>query len=300
MNSEHTSVTRISQVKNAPVSNSTQACFVVLYGPHIGQRYFLNQGESVIGRTQTASLFLDHESVSRKHARVVRDVDSTTLTDLHSTNGTFVNHTRVQSVVLQDGDQVRVGDVVLKYLIGDHIEARYHEEMYKLSTLDGLTGVYNKRFFTELLETEAERAMRYQRALSLLMCDVDHFKKINDTYGHLAGDHVLRTLGALLNQHVRKQDMAARYGGEEFAVVSPETPALGAVQLAEKIRVLVAQQVFEYAGVSMPVTISIGVATWCEQGPPKCDATALLAEADGYLQKAKQEGRNRVCSKPTP
>jgi diguanylate cyclase (GGDEF)-like protein len=159
-------------------------------------------------------------------------------------------------------------------------------------TVDGLTELHNKRFFNEALERESSRSQRYSRAFSLVLFDIDHFKKINDTFGHLAGDSVLRQLGALVRNKVRRDDIPARTGGEEFSVIVPEVGLEGAIQLAEKLRASVEGAVFKFEGTQIPVTISIGVAEWVA---PIEDPQELVKVADERLYEAKRGGRNRVC-----
>src|SRR5262249_6513539 len=154
--------------------------------------------ELVIGRSSTAGLQLDMDNVSRSHASVARTPLGWVIKDLGSTNGTFVNDVPAREHILRDGDQIRIGRAMLKFLTSGNVEAQYHEEIYRLMTLDGLTQVHNKRFFHEALEREFQRSMRYGNKLTLVVFDIDHFKKVNDTHGHLAGDEVLRRVGGLV------------------------------------------------------------------------------------------------------
>ena len=271
------------------------ACLVVFYGADIGKRYFLDKSEQIIGRSDSVNIQVDQESVSRKHARIAAREGRSFINDMGSTNGTFVNDVQISDAELRDGDLVRVGQTIFKYLSGTNIESKYHEEIYRLTTIDGLTQCYNKRYFIETLEREINRAVRYQRVLSLVMMDVDYFKRINDTHGHLAGDHVLRELATLIAGHIRREDIFARYGGEEFSLILPEIDEPHALPVCEKIRRLVEQQTFQFAGVRIPVTISLGL---CCLGPELVDVspTDLIAVADAKLYEAKQGGRNRVVS----
>jgi hypothetical protein len=166
--------------------SSDRSCLVVIYGPELGKRAALGQGSFEIGRSSRCDLPIDQESISRNHARISWDGQRHVIEDLGSTNGTFVNETVVKRTPLKDGDQIKVGRSILKYMSGDNIEANYHEEIYRLMTMDALTQTHNRRYFNEALEREYNRSLRYRRALSLLLFDIDHFKKINDTYGHVA------------------------------------------------------------------------------------------------------------------
>jgi diguanylate cyclase (GGDEF)-like protein len=214
------------------------------------------------------------------------------LRDLGSTNGTYVNDELVDEYVLRDGDLIKIGRCIFKFLSGNNIENAYHEEIYRLTTIDGLTQVYNKRYFIETLEREIGRAHRYRRELSLIMFDIDHFKKINDTYGHLAGDHVLKQLASVIKARIRREDIMSRYGGEEFAIILPEIDNYNAVQFAEKIRGIVEKAVFRFEDTDIPVTISIGCASMTTELQ---EPHEFVRVADGHLYTAKSQGRNRVC-----
>jgi len=260
----------------------------------MGRRIPLTEGEHTLGRSTDSSIPIDSDSVSRKHARIWCLNGTWIVDDLNSTNGVFVNDARLKNHRLQAGDIVRVGEVIFKFLHGSDIEAAYHEEIYRLTITDALTGTSNKRHFLEFLERELAAGNRHRHPISLVMMDIDHFKKINDTQGHLGGDAVLRELGSRLLPRVRREDLVARYGGEEFAFVLTHTDEAGAANFAEAIRTLVSSRPFTLPDAkSLPVTISLGVATrTTEQG----DALSLIKVADDRLYKAKQTGRNRVVS----
>jgi two-component system cell cycle response regulator len=287
-----TTVTRVD-MNNQEVPDG-ESCLIVFYGQNIGRRYFLNRSELILGRSDNAHIQVDQDSVSRNHARIVMAPGVTTrIQDLESTNGTFVNNRRVTDQALHDGDIVRVGQTIFKHLSGNNIETKYHEEIYRLTTIDGLTEIYNKRFFLEAIERELNRAVRYTRLLSLAMFDIDHFKQINDTYGHLAGDHVLRELSALMAQNVRRQDVLARYGGEEFAVIFPEVDEEGAKLVCEKLRTMTQEHSFTFNGKEIKVTISMGI--YCFRGQDE-STEGFIAQADKKLYAAKQAGRNCVMT----
>jgi two-component system cell cycle response regulator len=211
--------------------------------------------------------------------------------DQVSTNGTYVKDEPIEEHVLRDGDFIKIGRTIFKFLTGGNIENAYHEEIYRLTTVDGLTQISNKRHFMETLEREIARGQRYQRPLSLVMFDIDHFKIINDTYGHLAGDYVLNQLANAVKQRIRREDVFARYGGEEFAIVLPEIEVPTALLFAEKVRQLVQQHEFRFEKTRIDVTISVGVA-----GTERKDVEpeALIKRADEQLYAAKSAGRNRV------
>ncbi len=212
--------------------------------------------------------------------------------DLGSTNGSYINDVPVDRSPLRDGDFLKVGAAIFKFLTGQGIESSYHEEIYRLTIIDALTGAHNKRYFLEFLDREIARCTRYGRPLSLLMFDIDHFKKINDDHGHLTGDFVLREMSRRLLKRIRKEELLARYGGEEFAAVLPETGHPGAMEFAEQIRQIVADDEFEYENDKFNVTISVGVAT--HEGTQPLEAAEFVKFADDNLYRAKRSGRNCV------
>ncbi|MBI5509214.1 MAG: GGDEF domain-containing protein [Deltaproteobacteria bacterium] len=289
-----TVITVVTKGLDERAAPAGQACMVVFYGQNLGKRYFLEHSEQIIGRSDSVNIQVEQDSVSRQHAKIVSKEGRWVLIDLDSTNGSFVNDQQVTQTDLRDGDMVRVGQTIFKYLSGSNIESKYHEEIYRLTTMDGLTQAFNKRYFIETIERELNRAIRYGRMLSLIMFDIDHFKKINDTHGHLAGDYVLRELAGIVSHSLRREDVFARYGGEEFAIILPEIDKEGAVHVAEKLRGAVADHVFSFANENIPVTISLGVRNTMGD-EPKLDTTKFVADADAKLYEAKQTGRNRVC-----
>ncbi|MBX3190224.1 MAG: GGDEF domain-containing protein [Labilithrix sp.] len=278
---------------NQVSQSGDRACLVVIYGPELGKRAALSQGTFEIGRSSRSDLPIDQESISRHHARITFDGRSHVIEDLGSTNGTFVNDVNVKKKNLQDGDQIKLGRSILKYMSGDNIEANYHEEIYRLMTMDALTQTHNRRYFNEALEREYNRSLRYRRALSLILFDIDHFKKINDTYGHVAGDSVLRQLSLVVKPRLRQQDVLARVGGEEFAVLLPEVDGPGATVAAEKVRKLVEQARFLVDNKEFGCTVSVGVTTFDAR---MTSAAVLYDTADKNLYAAKNGGRNKVVS----
>jgi diguanylate cyclase (GGDEF)-like protein len=276
---------------NQVAVSTDRACLVVIYGPELGKRAALGQGVFEIGRSSRSDLPIDQESISRHHARISWDGTRHVIEDLGSTNGTFVNDQTVKRKDLTDGDQIKLGRSILKYMSGDNIEGNYHEEIYRLMTMDALTQTHNRRYFNEALEREYNRSLRYRRALSLVLFDIDHFKQINDTYGHVAGDSVLRQLALVVKPRLRQQDVLARVGGEEFAVLLPEVEAQGARVAAEKVRRLVEGARFLVDAKEFGCTVSIGITTF---DPRMTSPAALYDAADKNLYAAKAQGRNRV------
>jgi diguanylate cyclase (GGDEF)-like protein len=290
-NPQKTVVTTVQEVARK-ASTPGSSCLVIIYGEDIGRRIPLGSEPLVIGRSAKCDVVIEQESVSRNHARIAHDGRGYVVQDLGSTNGTYVNDVLIDRSSLRDGDQIKVGRTIFKFLSGGNVESQYHEEIYRLMTVDGLTEVHNKRYFHEQLEREASRCRRYARTFSLVVFDIDHFKQVNDTYGHLAGDAVLRQLAQTVRTNIRRDDTLGRIGGEEFGLILPEVGLEGARALAEKLRTTVEKTEFRFEGQIIPVTVSLGVACW---SPGLDDGQALVRAADMALYDAKRGGRNRVC-----
>ena len=286
---EKTVVTAVSRISDRPPTR--EACLVVIHGLDLGKRYGLEQTTLIMGRAANADIHIDQEAVSRNHCKLVNTGETVVVRDLGSTNGTYINDQLVEERVLRDGDFLKVGRCIFKFLSGDNIESAYHEEIYRLTTIDGLTQIFNKRYFLDALDREMGRAQRYRRDLSLIMFDIDHFKSVNDTYGHLAGDYVLKQLAVAIMGRIRREDILARYGGEEFAIILPEIDKENAIHFGEKIRHLAQETVFIFDNTEIPVTLSIGV---CTLRPDILDPPAFIRLVDENLYQAKNTGRNRV------
>lgn len=288
--------TRITPLEDLKIpARKGQDCVVIIYSSdarQFGKRHLLGRQPLTIGRGSDNSLMLENDSVSRSHCRIEQRGSGFFVCDMGSTNGTYVNDNLVTESQLRRGDQVKVGDTILKYLSGSDMEAQYHETIYRMTIVDGLTGVNNKRFLMETLEKEIPRARRHQRPLSLLMFDIDHFKLVNDNYGHLAGDFVLKDLAQLVKARLRPDDIIGRYGGEEFAVLLPETPLDGSAAIAEELRAMIAAHRFEFEKEVIDVSVSIG----CAQLADDFDVARFIKLADENLYRAKRGGRNQVVS----
>jgi two-component system cell cycle response regulator len=280
----------------SPVARA--ACLVHIYptGPSMGCRYTLGERPLLLGRGEDCDIRLQDHSVSRRHARIDPAPDGYHVHDQQSTNGTFVNDRQLDGPwLLRNSDYLRVGNCIYRYLAGGkNVEAEYHEEIYRLTILDGLTQIHNQRYLGEFLDREVVRSQRHARPLSVLMFDLDRFKSVNDTHGHLCGDFVLRELADLVRQSVRKEDLFARYGGEEFVVVLVEATREDAGVAAERIREAVADHVFRFESTPIKLTVSVGVASTA--GDMAMTPTHLLRAADENLYQAKRAGRNRVVS----
>jgi diguanylate cyclase (GGDEF)-like protein len=274
-----------------------QACLVQIYpmGTGMGVRYQLDRAPLVIGRSDGCDVVANDASVSRRHAQVECGPDDRyRVVDLGSTNGTLLNKNRVRSHDLQDGDYLQVGKCIFRFLESGNLEQAYHEEIYRLTIIDALTNVFNKRYLLDTLERELARTERHRRPLSVALFDVDHFKQVNDQLGHLAGDCILRDLAGRVAPIFRREEVLARYGGEEFALVLPECPAEGAARAAERLRKAVADVPFLAEEQEVRVTVSVGVA--CTDGERPLTPEEFLAQADEKLYLAKEQGRDRVVA----
>jgi diguanylate cyclase (GGDEF)-like protein len=278
----------------ADKTKESNACLVIIHGSQLGKKYNIETEEMFIGRGETVDLRINEENVSRKHARISRKNDKVQIEDLDSTNGTYVNTKKTKSTQLKDGDLILIGNTILKFISQDNIENAYHEVIYRLATLDGLTQVYNKKFLLECLYNEFSRSKRYRRDLAFLMFDIDHFKLVNDIHGHQAGDYILKKLASLVTRNLRKEDIIGRYGGEEFGIILPETDEAKAGQIAEKLRKLIEEVEFVHNEKTIPVTISIGVTSLAPMSTLYKNYNDMIEHADQALYTAKRKGRNRV------
>jgi two-component system, cell cycle response regulator len=286
------SITRILSDSDLPRLVRGVASLVVIYGGELGRRFPLD-AELTIGRSFNNSIVIDADSVSRRHARFVPLEEGFIVEDLGSTNGTLVNGERVdRRRELAHGDLIQIGGVVLRFISGGDVEAMYHEEIYRLTIVDGLTQVHNRRYFDDFLEREVARCSRSHGALSLVLFDIDHFKSINDSLGHLFGDKLLRTVASLVEGRVRREQLFARYGGDEFALILPDVEIDDALAFAERVRELVERTTVEDRGRTGKATLSMGVAALAGD----MSVQDLIKAADQALYAAKEAGRNRVVA----
>jgi len=270
------------------------AYLVVLAGVSAGEMFKLQEETTVVGRGPKVAVRLNDEGVSREHCRFVRQGEKIVVEDLGSTNGTFCNGVRVDKRELADGDKIMVGSsTILKFTYHDYLDEVFQRQMYESALRDGLTKVFNKKYFTDYLEKEFAFADRHGGPLALIFIDIDFFKKINDSNGHQAGDFVLAELSQMMTLLLRTEDVLARFGGEEFTVLCRGSDLAGARVVAERLRRAVSDRKFTFGGKDIPVTISLGIVAIPESGIT--DHNAFLAAADRALYEAKRSGRNRVC-----
>ena len=273
-----------------------RATLTVLSGVDPGCVFALQDDATVLGRSRGATLSIDEPSISRHHARVVRTEDGRhVLEDLGSRNGTFVNGCAVRRVALRSGDRVQLGpDLIFRFALVDEREETLQRRLYESSTRDSLTGLTNRRCLLERLELAIERGRTDGNDTGMLMIDVDHFKRINDTFGHLVGDEVLRALATSAGSMLRAADLFARYGGEEFVAVICCEVKDDLVALAERVRLSFADVRVEVGSSTVSATVSVGVALWSECR--SANYLDLIALADDRMYSAKLGGRNGVCS----
>lgn len=285
----------VNEARSGPAETRRRACLVVVAGSGVGEVFGIDR-TLTLGRGEDADMRVEDAGMSRKHARFVIGDGSVAVEDLRSTNGTWVNGIRINGRrVLADGDKLQFGtSTVLRFAYQDETEHAFQRQMFESASRDGLTGALNKRYFLERLAADVDHARRHGRDLSLLMLDLDHFKTVNDTYGHLAGDRILHGVAAVVAAAVRREDVFARYGGEELAVLARSADLATAVDLAQHLRRTIEASNFDCDGNGVCVTVSVGVASLtlvAEQ-----THTALLTAADEALYRAKGGGRNRVES----
>lgn len=270
-----------------------KACLIVIRGRSLGRRVDLASDPVLIGRASDAGLAIDDAHISRHHARVTRVPEGFAIEDLGSKNGVFVNGVRVRNHLMRDGDRIQLASSSLvKFCFLDEVEASYQKSLYDSATRDELTGVFNRTVLLDALEADFEHFSVSGTPLSLLFVDLDHFKNVNDQWGHSAGDQVLRESAAVIQKTLRAEDVLARYGGEEFAVLLRFMEGSRAQVVGERIRSAMEKYEFRHDGGTMRITCSVGIATL--EGGSHATLRELIDATDRFLYRAKQLGRNRV------
>jgi len=276
-------------VRQAPA----EWALVAYAGAALGRVFPLAAGEVIVGRSPEVGVPLLDGEVSRNHARIFVEEGHVEVEDLESTNGTRVNGDTLHGrVALHAGDRLAVGSHVLKLVFLDPLERAFHETLLDLSTKDPLTGLANRGSSLAEFQNRFGLSLRYDRPLSVVVCDLDHFKKVNDTYGHGAGDFVLHAFGERLMATLREADLAGRIGGEEFLMVLPETDLTGARPFAARLLKAISATPIPLPSGPLNITCSLGIA---ERTPNDLEAGQLLARADAALYRAKASGRNQAC-----
>lgn len=266
-----------------------------LDGVQAGEVVSLGVLPAIIGRHPGCRIVVDDAGVSRHHATITAVEDQLFVEDLGSRNGTFIEGERVVRAELSDGCLVQIGlHVGFRFTLVDERQEQLLRQLYRSSTRDALTSVCNRRHFDDRLVSEVAYARRHSTEVSLIIVDIDHFKQVNDTYGHSAGDIVLRQVASTLQHQLRVEDLLSRVGGEEFAVILRGVGNAGAARLGERLRSAVAETPASAQGISIPVTISVGCASLSETDP--ASEQVLFSTADKRLYAAKRGGRNQVVS----
>lgn len=296
-NSDKTAVIGVDQEtlnRELQKAKEQPACLILIRGTPQGHRYLINQDEMVIGRDPAAAICIPDPGISRKHCKIIVEGNVIKLEDLGSQNGTVVNGKRLGSgevTKLTKEDMIKLGNSIIKFLPAGEIETIFYGNLNATANSDALTRTFNKGYFLQAIDAEFKRAKAMHTPLSLIFLDLDHFKKVNDTYGHEGGDYVLKEFANVVRSlPLGPKDVFARYGGEEFCILSPCTRD-EAAKLAESLRSKVQLHPFIYEGKRIAVTSSLGVT---ELKPDYDSPQALIKAADKALYDSKQSGRNRV------
>ena len=263
----------------------------------------LDREEVILGRALEADVRINDTRVARRHARITatagdNETTNYVVADLNTRSGTYVNGQKIKQETLQNGDKITVGDHILRFEMSDEIDREYQRQIRRLLSHDDLTGLLSSRSFFSELRRESERAKQERRVFCVLMMDVDYFKTVNDTYGHLTGSKTLEEIGLCITDNLRSGDAAARFGGEEFAAFLLDAELAQGLVAAERIRAEIENYPFSVIRQGKPsethrITLSIGVATFPNDSS---DPIELVEMADSALYHAKREGRNRVCA----
>jgi diguanylate cyclase (GGDEF)-like protein len=290
---EDTKTAAVRPKDTGRIGERDKACLIVLRGANVGEMYKLSKHESIVGRGQNVDVEILDDGASRRHAQIKMTDEGPIIEDLGSRNGTYVNGERISMpVTLHEGDKIQLSSqTILKFTYQDRLDESFQRRMYESALRDGLTKAFNRKYFLDRLEREFRFARRHHQPLTLVMLDLDHFKKVNDTRGHLCGDHVLGAVAQFIQHAIRSEDVFARYGGEEFAIICRAIEPEQAFTFAERLRAGVQAMEIRFENDIVPITISLGIAGSTEA---MNDHMALLAAADEALYAAKRAGRNLV------
>ncbi|MBL4689045.1 MAG: GGDEF domain-containing protein [Nannocystaceae bacterium] len=275
------------------IQGKKRAFVVVLSGDRMGEMFPLGDKRTTIGRGLQTDVRINDEGISRTHALVEADSGDYYLSDAGSTNGTFANGSKVKRHTLVEGDKIQIGaSSVLKFTYHDDLDEDFQRNLYESALRDRLTGIFNRGYFNNRLESDVAFALRHGKPLSLVLFDIDDFKRVNDTHGHPAGDALLTAMADRVAGTTRSEDIFARYGGEEFVLICRDVDALRAARAAYRIADIVAAENFDVNGKALEISVSVGVADLGMLVEPKADA--LIEAADAALYVAKRNGKNRV------
>jgi len=278
-------------------ARKAKPCLVIYLGKPLGKRFFLTGEPQAIGRGSECEIPILDGSLSRKHAQVFKKgVGRYCIKDLGSTNGTFVNNRKLlpgKTREIKHGDTLKVGNVIFKFIAKGKIDHVFHKDILTLANRDDLTGIPNRKSIMAALEEELVRADMTNQPLSLIILDLDNFKAVNDTFGHAAGDLVLKETSKVTQRIIRDRDYVGRFGGDEFLVVLRNTTLANASMVAERIRAGLEKHPFVYEGKPIFVTLSLGVA--CLNDSVK-SIEGLIKNADEAQYHAKKNGGNRIST----
>lgn len=274
---------------------SKEPYLIIIAGSDIGKLYRLPSDELIAGRSPDCDIWIEDSTISRKHFKIRKTNKGYMIEDLNSTNGTFLNNKRIQSAVLTESDKIQISkDTIMQFDFFDEGRKISEQKRYEMGVKDAVTGTFNKSYFLQRINDEFSFCERQNLPLTVVMFDIDYFKMINDSHGHLAGDQVLKEICSIVSTMIRKEDVFCRYGGEEFVIVMRNAECQHAVNLAERIRRKIEGTPVVYEGQKINVTISLGVSTFVDQNFK--DYVALISDADKYLYKSKGNGRNKVSA----
>jgi len=313
-NPENASVrTRLSTTdsdKAAEPSADRRPALVFLRGELMAVPIPLERREVTLGRALDADIRVNDSRASRLHARITTEHDESggetryRLKDLGSTNGTILNGRAIDEALLGDGDKFVIGDQLIRFEMLDEIDREFQQQIHRLLVHDELTGLLTSKSFFSELRREAAHAEAESIRFCVLMMDLDHFKEVNDTYGHLVGSETLEEVGLVIKNSLRAGDVAARFGGEEFAAFLLDADYSQALVAAERVRSAIEKHEFpavrrgsDEENRTHRMTISIGIAAFPDDAR---EPIQLVDKADAALYAAKRGGRNRVCAyRPT-
>lgn len=284
--------TIITSIDNLDPEDEKKPFLTFIQGARLGQICELDKELMIVGRSPDCDFWIEDTSISRRHFKLHLEDNEVSLEDLGSTNGTYVNGKRIKKTVLHDGDKIQISrDSIMELTYLDQTRMLSEKKRYEMGVMDPVTNIYNKRYFLGRIQEEFSFSKRNQRDLSLVMLDLDHFKVLNDSYGHLAGDVVLQKVAAQVTQMIRPEDIFARYGGEEFVIIMRDAKSQNAKRLCERIREGIEKLVIPYEDQEIKVTVSMGFSTLTEKTK---DYLELVTEADKHLYRSKRGGRNCI------
>jgi diguanylate cyclase (GGDEF)-like protein len=269
---------------------------VIFIGKDSGKRHALKPGVATIGRSPQADITIDDDWASRVHCAVDWNGESFEIEDRESTNGTYVNTLKISRTQVPPGVPIQVGHSLMKIEFKDEAELQLERNLKRNAYIDGLTGIFNRQYFMKRALEELSYARRHLDRVGIIMMDIDHFKLINDSYGHQMGDFVLNRFASIISGSKRPEDVFARYGGEEFIILPRgELSKEGMHQHCERLRQRIENSEFDFGECRVRVTISLGFhLAEMTNGGQEMSLEQLIGKADEALYRAKDLGRNRT------